>query len=140
VRRLRFRAEDQVLRRADAGAERDVLLDELRRIRGLRPAGADEVQRVAHDGLRHGHAAHQALERNQLGAADRPLEVRLEHGRRGADDVVFLVFRRMLDDDVEHEAIELGFRQRIGAFELDGILRRRTRRTALRACRCVPES
>ena len=30
----------------------------------------------------------------------------------------------MLDDDVEHEAIELRFRQRIGAFELDRVLRR----------------
>jgi hypothetical protein len=30
----------------------------------------------------------------------------------------------MLDDDVEHEAIELRFRQRIRAFELDRVLRR----------------
>ena len=30
----------------------------------------------------------------------------------------------MIDDDVEHEAIELGFGQRIGAFELDRVLRR----------------
>ena len=30
----------------------------------------------------------------------------------------------MLDDDVEHEAVELRFGQRIGAFELDRVLRR----------------
>ena len=29
----------------------------------------------------------------------------------------------MLDHDVEHEPVELGFRQRIRAFELDGVLR-----------------
>src|SRR5436853_5408904 len=34
-------------------------------------------------------------------------------------DVELFLFRRMFDDDVEHEAIELGFRQGIGAFELD---------------------
>ena len=44
--------------------------------------------------------------------------------RRRADDLEFLVLRRVLDDDVEHEAIELRFGQRVGAFELDRVLRR----------------
>jgi hypothetical protein len=44
--------------------------------------------------------------------------------RRRPHDVDLLVVRRMLDDDVEHEAIELRFGQRIRAFELDRVLRR----------------
>ena len=44
--------------------------------------------------------------------------------RRRAHDLELLVYRRMVDDDVEHEAIELRFGQRIRAFELDRVLRR----------------
>ena len=90
----------------------------------LRPAGAHDVERVAHHRLRHRHLAHQPLERDQVLAGDRPLELRVLNRRRRADDVDLLVVRRVLDDDVEHEAIELRFGQRIGAFELDRVLRR----------------
>jgi hypothetical protein len=45
-------------------------------------------------------------------------------GRRGlvtTGDLVVLA--EVVDDDVEHEPVELGFRQRVGAFHLDGVLR-----------------
>ena len=122
--RERLGAENEVLRGADAGAERRPLLDLLRRRRRLRPARPHQAQRVAHHRLGHRHAPHQALEGDQVGAVDRALELRVEDRRRGADDFVFLVFRRVLDHDVEHEPVELRFRQRIGAFELDRVLRR----------------
>ena len=57
-----------------------------------------------------------------------------------AHDLELLVFRRMLDDDVEHEAIELRFGQRIGAFELDRVLRREDVERLVERRRCAPES
>ncbi len=122
--RARLGAEHQVLRGANAGAERRPLLDLLGRGRRLRPARAHQAERVAHHRLGHRHAPHQPLERDQVRAAHRPLELRIEDRRRRPHDLELLVFRRMVDDDVEHEAIELRFRQRIGAFELDRVLRR----------------
>jgi hypothetical protein len=104
---LGLRPEDQVLRGAHARAERHVLLHQLRRAVGLRPAGPDPSQRVAHHRLGDRHASHKTLERNQIRAGHRPLELRVEDRRRRPHDVELLVFRRMLDDDVEHEAIEL---------------------------------
>ena len=48
--------------------------------------------------------------------------MRIDDRRGGAHDLELFVFRRMVDDDVEHEAIELRFRERIRAFELDRVL------------------
>ena len=56
-----------------------------------------------------------------------------------AHDVELLVFRRVLDDDVEHEAIELRFGQRIGALELDRVLRREDEERLVELDRCGPE-
>ena len=50
-------------------------------------------------------------------------QLRVHDRRRRPHDVELLVVGRVLDDDVEHEAIELRFRQRIRAFELDRVLR-----------------
>ena len=51
---------------------------------------------------------------------------RLRRGRarRPGDDLHFVVLREVVHHDVEHEAIELRFGQRIGAFQLDRVLRR----------------
>ena len=122
--RPRLAAEHQILRRAHAGAERHPLLDEVLGVRVLRPAGAHDVERVPHHRLGHRHLAHQPLERDQIVAGDRPLELRILNRRRRPHDVELLVVRRVLDDDVEHEAIELRFGQRIRALELDRVLRR----------------
>ena len=40
-----------------------------------------------------------------------------------AENLLFLGRRRIVDLDVEHEAVELGFGQRIGPFLLDRVLR-----------------
>ena len=57
-----------------------------------------------------------------------PLSTRAGDGlsvaRRLRHDRHLVVFAQVRDDDVEHEAIELRLGQRIGAFELDRILRR----------------
>ena len=39
------------------------------------------------------------------------------------DDLELLVLARVVDQDVEHEPVELGLGQRIGAFLLDRVLR-----------------
>ena len=49
---------------------------------------------------------------------------RLHVGRRSFDDLQLFVFVRIVDADVEHEPIQLGFRQRISPFLLDRVLRR----------------
>ena len=89
----------------------------------LRAARPHDVERVAHDRLGHRHLAHQPLERNQILAGDRAFELRILDRRRRPDHAELLVVRRVVDDDVEHEAIELRFRQRVRAFELDRVLR-----------------
>ena len=43
--------------------------------------------------------------------------------RRHVEDALLLVEARIIDLDVEHEAVELGLGQRIGAFLLDRVLR-----------------
>src|SRR2546430_9816788 len=55
--RARLAAEHEVLRRADARAERGPLADELRRRRRLRPARARDIERVAHHRLARGPPA-----------------------------------------------------------------------------------
>jgi hypothetical protein len=59
-----------------------------------------------------------------VGAAQHARRRRRVRARRLRHDAHLVVFRQIRDDDVEHEAIELRFRQRIGAFELDRVLRR----------------
>ena len=49
---------------------------------------------------------------------------RLLGRRRLREDRAFFRRRRIVDHHVEHEAIELRFGQRIGAFLLDRVLRR----------------
>ena len=46
----------------------------------------------------------------------------MDRGGR-AHDLELLVLGQVVDDDVEHEAVELGLGQRIGAFQLDRVLR-----------------
>ena len=49
-------------------------------------------------------------EGDEVLAVHRALELRIEHRGGRADDFVFLVFGRMFDDDMEHEAVELRLR------------------------------
>ena len=44
-------------------------------------------------------------------------------GRRLLHDLELFLLVRVVDEDVEHEAVELGLGQRIGAFLLDRVLR-----------------
>ena len=117
--RARLAAEHEVLRSADAGTECDPLLHVVRACLGLGPAGTNDVERVPHHRFRDRHLPHESLEGDQILAAHRTLQLRILQRRRRFHDVVFLV-RRVVDDDVEHEAVELRFRQRICPFSSIG--------------------
>ncbi len=115
-------AEGQVLRGPDTGPVGDPLA-ELGGALPLQPARPGEAQRVAHDRLGHRHLPDQLLELDEVGAGDRVPVLGLGEPGGGADDLDLLVLGWVLDDDVEHEAVELGLGQGIGALELDGVLR-----------------
>src|SRR3954467_5532274 len=88
-----------------------------------RPAGADDRERVVDHVRRRRNVADQMTHRFDVGGGgDRP-DCRFLVARRRRQDAVLLRRRRVVDDDVEHEAIELRFRQRVGAFLLDRVLR-----------------
>ena len=88
------------------------------------PRRGDQPDGVARDLLGDHHLPRQLLELQDVG----PVSTRTGVGRFGAGRLRhhrhLVVFAQVSDDDVEHEAIELRFGQRIGAFELDRILRR----------------
>src|SRR5262245_22766657 len=90
----RLAGEHEILRGANAGAERDPLLDRLRATWALGAAGAHQRERVAHHRIGHRHPAHQPLERDEIRTAHRLLELRLEDRGRCLDDHEFLVLGR----------------------------------------------
>ena len=59
-----------------------------------------------------------------LAAVATGVDHRLLVAGRQREDAVLLRLRRIVDDDVEHEPIELRLGQRIGALLLDRVLRR----------------
>ena len=70
------------------------------------------------------HLAHQPLELQDLLGVGAGLQLRPAHARGVAiDDLHFVFGAQVVEQHVEQEAIELRFGQRIGAFELDRILR-----------------
>ena len=119
-----LRAKDEELRCAQACAVVHILLHEVRRIHAARAADARELHGIPHDFFGDRHLADKALELHNLGTADRLLELNRTQRCRLADHLDFVVFREISDNDVEHEAVELGLRQRIRTFELDRVLRR----------------
>jgi hypothetical protein len=121
--RPRLAAQHQVLGGANARAECHPLAHRFGTRRRLRTAGTHEVQRVPHDRLGDRYLANQSLERHEVGARHRALEYRILKRRRGAHDFELLILGRVIDNDVEHEAVELCLGQRICTFQLDRVLR-----------------
>ena len=125
--RPRLGSQNQVLTRPRPGAPTEIVLDDLRLIRiGIRPdtRRPHQSQRVPNHMVRHGNRSHERLH---------PLDARLvEHGRdvglrargRTPNDLELLGLGRVPNQDLVHEAVELGLGQRIRALLLDGVLRR----------------
>ena len=121
----RLPPKNEILGGPDARPEGDPLVDEVRRISiGARPGGPNDVDRITQDRVRDGDLSYEPLERDEIRARDCVLELRLQDSSCRAHHVQLLVFGKMVHDDLEHEAVELRLWQRVGAFELDGILSR----------------
>ena len=115
------RAVDEVDRAARAGAVRDVALE----LRGA-PVGElagrlDQADRVADDARVDVDVVDAALQRGQaLGVED--LARRQARPQRAGDDLRLLGRDRVADHDLEHEPVDLGLGQRVGALGLDRVL------------------
>ena len=92
------------------------LADRLRLARGRDQLdGILDQRRIDIDAVR------RLLQGQQLLGVDRLLH-RLEGAGHPLDDDELLGGRGITDQHLEHEAVDLRFRQRIGAFRLDGVL------------------
>ena len=118
-----FGADNQVLPGSRSGSPGEVFASEPGSILFLRPRGADQVSRVNVNVLGHGYPAHDFLEGEDLLAGQCGFESRLVAAGGLFEDAKFLGSRRVVDHDVEHEAVQLRFGERVRSFLLDGILR-----------------
>ncbi len=71
-----------------------------------------------------GRAADDLVEMEQILAGEERLDRLGRSGGRFQDDGDFVGLGQVVDLDVEHEAVELGLGQRVGAFHFDGVLGR----------------
>ena len=115
-------AHDEVLRSPGAGAPLQQLGGAGGGAAGVGAGFVHEAHGVLHHVIGYGHPAHQLLKGlNFVGVqdlTDRGLVV----GRGVLDDLQLGLVARVAQLDVEHEAVQLGFGQRVGAFLLDGVL------------------
>ena len=88
------------------------------------PRRVDEPDRVARDLFGDHHLPRQLLELQDIVPRQHAFERRPAGAGRLRHDANFFILGEVGDHHIEHEAIELGLRQRIGALELDRILRR----------------
>ena len=108
---------------AGAGAPGDPLANNVE-VGVLGPTGADQLQDGVDDALADRQAADQCLRGHQVGRRQ-CLDRRRLNSARGADhDLAFRCFVGIADIDLQQEAVELRFGQRIGAFLFERVLRR----------------
>ena len=119
-----FAAQNKVLTRARASPPSDQLRNELRRAGLLRTRRADKVGGVSENVVRDDHLTDGFLQTQNLPAVEDRRNVDRHVGRRRLHDLDFLGSRRVIHLDMEHEAVLLGFGQRVGALLFNGVLRR----------------
>ena len=120
--RSRLASQNQKLRRAQRGAPRHPLIHKVRCSRCRRSAGVDQAHGITGDNVRRRHLLHQTLKRSDLIRRHYSFEVVIL--RRGGllDHRDFIFFRQVANLHIEHEAIELRFRQRVRTLHLDRVL------------------
>src|SRR5215510_4986322 len=119
----RLAGQHQELRRAKRSAPRHPAVDEVGSV-GARAARADQVDGVAGDRIGRRNLSHQTLKFDDLFGGHQALQVQVLWRSRHLDHGDLVLLGQVPDADVEHEAVELGFGQRIGALHLDRVLRR----------------
>ena len=105
------------------GAPIDQFGDIARSLRILGPGGPHQPGDILHQILAHRHAADELLNIDDGPARQHFPHLRLLRPGGGHQDLLLLRKGGVADLDIEHESIELGFGQRIGALLLDWILR-----------------
>ena len=88
-----------------------------------RPRRPHQPRGVVDDVVRSNHLAHQHPRALDLFARGNRRRRRIMPGCRLRQDLLLVAGGRVVDDDVKHEPVELGFRQWIRALLLDGVLR-----------------
>ena len=117
-----FGTEDQILHGTRASTPAHERLQPRRSLTAGRTRLSREIDGEFVNVIRHGNASDEVLKRQHLGSIHDVLELRhtLAGGAFGNGD--FFIAARVIDADHEHEAVELGFGQRVGAFLFDGVL------------------
>ena len=115
-------AQNQVLGAARASPPAHPVAHEVGRGAGFGTAGLHQAHGIARHRLGDRHAAHQTGEIEHILARKDDLHLLLDQGGGVGGDRKFLVFVEIVDADIEHEAIQLGFGQRVGALQFDRIL------------------
>src|SRR3982751_4437983 len=105
-----------------AGPVGDVLFDDSRR-GGPGPTHPRDVHCITSHGIGDWHAPHELLEGDDVRAADGVLEPIVLDRCRRLHDLDLLLLAEIIDDDLEHEPIELCLGERIRSLELDRVLR-----------------
>ena len=131
-----FSGEHEILARARAGAPLISSFTNAGASGFVRARDADDIEHEVHDVIGHGDFADDFLQFENLRAAEHGLDVGDEGARGARDDLPLLVAARVADFHEEKETVALRLGQRIGAFLLDGILRREDeeRLVEIRAC------
>ncbi len=119
--------EDEVLAGAGARAPLEVVVDELGALeaevhRLLDAGGADEAEGVGDDVVGDRHGADGVLDAADAGLVEGLDDGLAALGGAAADDLHLFAGGGVLDLDLEHEAVELGLGEGVGAFLLDGVL------------------
>ena len=91
----------------------------------LAAGGEDERDDVIADRVGHVDRVDGLARLEDLLLRDDGFDVELRRGRRHrVEDLAFLLARRVADVELQHEAVDLGFGQRVGALLVDRVLRR----------------
>ncbi len=117
-----FSGEDEVDAGAGAGAPLDEIVDKGGGFGFIGAGGADEVAGKGVDVFGDGDAADDFLEFQDGSGVEEAFDVGFVVGGGLFHDAGFFLGRGVADDGHEHEAIELGFGEGVGAFLFDGVL------------------
>ena len=117
-----FGSEDQILHGAGAGAPADEGLEPFGGVGGAGAGAADEIDGEGVEVLGDGDAADEVLEGEDAGAVEDVGEFGEAGAGGGFGDGDFFIAGGVVDADHEHEAVELGFGEGVGAFLFDGVL------------------
>ena len=114
--------DDQKLYRPRPGAPDELVGNEVGHARLTGSRLPHEGQRVPHEVVAHRHRPHSHLERHDVGGGEHRPGLLGGQAGRPPGDLELLVEGGIADEDLEHEAILLRLRERVGALLLDWVL------------------